>query len=95
MPTPAPWVMSYSPSDEEETASHNVVTFTNSMGCIETITAGTAGVTSSGGSPEETWIRIAGILVPAIVAIGLGVGGFLVTLHVNRRSPDGEDDWRN
>ena len=38
---------------------------------------------TSGTSQEDEWIKIAGILVPAIVAIGLGVGGFCVTLHVN------------
>lgn len=35
-----------------------------------------------------------GILVPAIVAIGLGIGGFCVTLHVNspkRMRDNGKD----
>ena len=38
--------------------------------------------------------QIMGILVPAIVAIGLGVGGFCVTLHVNspkRMRDNGKD----
>ncbi|CAO1626169.1 unnamed protein product [Sympodiomycopsis kandeliae] len=38
---------------------------------------------ASSPSSDDQWIKIMGILVPAIVAIGLGIGGFCVTIHVN------------
>ncbi|CAO1630997.1 unnamed protein product [Parajaminaea phylloscopi] len=40
---------------------------------------------------DDRYIKIAGILVPAIVAIGLGIAGMVVTLHVNS-SPTRDDD---
>lgn len=40
---------------------------------------------------DDRYIKIAGILVPAIVAIGLGIAGMVVTLHVNS-SPRSEDE---
>ena len=55
---------------------------------------------AGGGSTcqEDQWIKVAGIIVPAVVAIGLGVAGYAVTIHVNsprrdrRRDEDDEEE---
>ncbi|PWN29638.1 hypothetical protein BDZ90DRAFT_116356 [Jaminaea rosea] len=54
-------------------------------------TTNTSGITPQ----EDRYIKIAGILVPAIVAIGLGIAGMIVTLHVNAPRREEDNDYQS
>lgn len=69
---------------------------TNSASTTASCAAAPTATTGSGNTPQEDrYIKIAGILVPAIVAIGLGIAGMIVTLHVNAPRRDEDSDYHS
>ncbi|CAO1620069.1 unnamed protein product [Jaminaea pallidilutea] len=80
------------PAATTSAASKNETSDKNQSTCVTSVEGGGAGGGASSTGQEDRYIKIAGILVPAIVAIGLGIAGMVVTLHVNNPRRNSDED---